>query len=91
MNDTEKDTRDLETKLRQDLGMLEWQIRDLMPIVDALYLPREQVEAAIESCFEYSIAYMEREERRTGEEPVVISVSELKKRLGLTPKDKENT
>jgi hypothetical protein len=30
------DTRDLETRLRQDLGMLEWQIRDFMPTVDSI-------------------------------------------------------
>lgn len=31
----ERDTHDLETKLRQDLGLLEWQIRDLMPFIEA--------------------------------------------------------
>lgn len=37
----ELDARDLETKLRQDLGMTEWQIRDLLPIISAHHKARE--------------------------------------------------
>jgi hypothetical protein len=34
-DDEREDKRDLETILRQDLGMLEWQIRDLMPVIES--------------------------------------------------------
>lgn len=35
MPKSKEDTRDLETKLRQDLGLLEWQIRDILPLLEA--------------------------------------------------------
>jgi hypothetical protein len=41
----ELDEHNLETRLRQDLGLLEWQIRDLMPIVAAWHT--KQLEAKV--------------------------------------------
>jgi hypothetical protein len=32
---SELDTRDLETKLRQDIALQEWQIRDILPMFEA--------------------------------------------------------
>lgn len=41
----EDNTRDLDTKLRQDLGLLEWQIRDLLPIIETHYAARDRTKA----------------------------------------------
>ena len=42
MTNPTQDEPNLETALRKDLGLLEWQIRDILPLIEARYVPRSE-------------------------------------------------
>lgn len=89
-SNTNQDTRDLETKLR-DLGLLEWQIRDLMPIVESTHLHKSAVLEAIgpdEALATIAEFYARKKSTETVRARNKLR-AEIREKLGLTGEDHE--